>query len=477
MSGSLHLAPLDISVMALFGLAILGLGFSTRLKDHSVFQFLTAGRNLSLPAFVATLVCTWYGGVLGMGEAVQDYGLGTWLLLGVPYYVFAIVYAVGYAERVRDAEQISIPERLEKCFGRRVGLIGAVLIFLLAVPAAHVLMLGIVVQLASGWPLLPSVLVGALIGTLFLYKGGLLADVRVGFLAFVMMFVGFAVIAFYCLTHFDPAKVLAGIADPKLHQIDGGQGWIAVLSFLILGAWTLVDPGFHQRAASAESARVSRLGVLVSVGFWMVFDVLSITTGMYAVGLMKSPPAEPLQIFPVFADRVLPPGLKGIFLCGLLGTILSAFVGYTLVGGASFGREIVGRLRPGLDDRRIKQWTRVGLFVACGSAVVIGLSVDSVVDLWYSWAGLLLGALLIPVSVAYGVFGKWNASPRWIGASMIASFAGSFAWLIYGKRTGNEFLNVVVNGNEFSLGTLAPALAISAVVFGIGEAAGRIKRK
>ncbi len=153
------LGTLDAVIILVYIAALLALGFSAKLRDSSVLQFLVAGRNLTLLPFVATLVCTWYGGILGMGESVSYYGVGTLLLLGVPYYIFALTYAFFLAKRVRGAEEISIPERLSRTFGRPAGLIGAFLIFLLAVPSAHVLMLGILVQLFTGWNLLVSVVI------------------------------------------------------------------------------------------------------------------------------------------------------------------------------------------------------------------------------------------------------------------------------------------------------------------------------
>ncbi|HEY0866380.1 MAG TPA: hypothetical protein VGE01_03320, partial [Fimbriimonas sp.] len=182
------LHPIDGAVVALFLAAILALGFSARLRDNSILQYLAAGRSLSLAAFVATLVSTWYGGILGIGESVSYYGWGTWLLMGVPYYVFALFYALWMAERVRGSEQISLPERLHARWGRGVGVVGAILVFLLALPAAHVLMLGVLVRAFTGWDLAWAVGVAAVAGALFLYRGGLLADVRASLLAFVMMY-------------------------------------------------------------------------------------------------------------------------------------------------------------------------------------------------------------------------------------------------------------------------------------------------
>lgn len=497
---SLTFAPLDWLVVALFVAAIMALGLSARLRDSSLLQYLSAGRNLSLGAFVATLVSTWYGGILGIGESVSYYGFGTWLLFGVPYYVFALIYAYWLAPKIRGGEQISIPERLHARWGSGAGLVGAVLVFLLAVPAAHVLMLGVLIREVSGWSSIVSLVAGGVVGTLFLYKGGLLADVRAGILAFLMMYIGFGAIVVYCLLNYPLVQTLSSIENKPLLTFTGGSGWPVIVSMFILGAWTIADPGFYQRVTSAKSPETGRRGVLVSVGFWFLFDVLSITTAMYAMALLKPLPTDTKAIFPALGQAILPAGLKAVFFCGMLGTITSAMVGYTLVSGASLGREIVGRLRPAMSDASQKLWTRIGFGVATVLAIIVAANVDSVVDLWYSWAGAMVGSLLIPVCLGYAA-PRASHAPSWaIKASMILAAGLSLAWLFYGLRTNNAFLQVnalKIDGSwrivlppvpddlskhaadtfTFGVGTLLPGLVISALVIGVGEIVGRKVRK
>jgi solute:Na+ symporter, SSS family len=474
----LTLAALDWAVIALFIAGILALGFSARLRSSSILQFLVAGRALTLPVFVATLVSTWYGGILGIGEAVSYFGIGTWILLGVPYYLFALIYAWRYATRVREAEQISIPDRLELRYGKPVALLGAGLLFLIAVPAAHVLMLGILVQLLTGWPAWLSVLVGAGVGLSFMVRGGLLADARVSLLAFLMMYIGFGVMVAWCLTHLPLPDMLDTLrvreeAGAWLRW-DGGTGPLYVLSFMILGAWTLIDPAFHQRVASAESPHTGRNGVLASIGFWFLFDALTITTGLYALAVLPPDEArQPLMLFPALGEEILPAGLKAVFLCGMLGTITSAMVGYMLVSGSTIGRELVARWRGEKSESRQTAWTRVGLFAAAALAIGLALSIGSVVDLWYQWGGIVIGALLLPVSVAYGVIPRSRASAAWIFGAMAVSAIGSLGWMIYGRATGNLYLEASLAGHNVSIGTLLPGLAVSALVVAAGEAVAR----
>ena len=62
---------------------LIGLLFSKRQRTDDL-NFLLAGRRLSLPAFTATLVSTWYGGILGVGEFTYRYGLLNWVTQALP---------------------------------------------------------------------------------------------------------------------------------------------------------------------------------------------------------------------------------------------------------------------------------------------------------------------------------------------------------------------------------------------------------
>src|SRR6476646_3943120 len=75
----------------------------------SVEDYLVAGRRVTLPAFVATLVTTFYGGILGVGEYTWRYGIMNWLVFGVPYYLGAGLFAVFLARRAREAELLTLP--------------------------------------------------------------------------------------------------------------------------------------------------------------------------------------------------------------------------------------------------------------------------------------------------------------------------------------------------------------------------------
>src|SRR6187455_1837412 len=133
----------DIALLAVYGAFLLYVTlriFGPHRKGAA--EYLVASRGVTLPGFVATLVSTWYGGILGVGEYSYRYGLSNWLVFGVPYYIGAALFAILFARRAREAALYTIPDLLERRSGRTSALIGAVAVFVTSAPAAYVLMLG-----------------------------------------------------------------------------------------------------------------------------------------------------------------------------------------------------------------------------------------------------------------------------------------------------------------------------------------------
>ena len=65
-----------------------------------------------------------------------------------------------------------------------------------------------------------------------------------------------------------------------------------ILVWFFIALWTLVDPAFHQRATSAASPEIGKKGILASILFWFLFDMLSIGTAMYALALLSPLPSS-----------------------------------------------------------------------------------------------------------------------------------------------------------------------------------------
>lgn len=190
-----HFSLFDSLLIVLYFFAVLFVGFRVvRRRRGESEDFLLASRTLTLPMFVATLVSTWYGGILGVGEFSYKFGISNWVVFGAPYYIFALVFALFLAKRIRATNHLTIPDKLEASYDRKTALLGGVLTFALITPAAYVLMVGILIELIFGVGLVTSVVVTTVLTICYLYWGGFRSDVWANAFEFIMMFLGFAMI-------------------------------------------------------------------------------------------------------------------------------------------------------------------------------------------------------------------------------------------------------------------------------------------
>jgi SSS family solute:Na+ symporter len=419
-------SPLDWGlVLAYFGfLAVVWL--RRRGRASSVVDFLVAGRRVTLPAFVATLVATWYGGILGVGEYSFRYGVANWLVFGVPYYIGALLFAWLFARRARQAALYTIPDLLERHYGRNNALMGALAVFVTSAPAAYVLMLGTLFAAMFHLPLAPCVIAAALFSMFYIDKGGLRTVVFTDQVQFVLMYVGFIVMLVFLVARHGGLGFLERSLPASHFTWNGGNPPQAIIVWYFIALSALVDPGFWQRAFAARDPRVARNGVLWSVAFWILFDFLTTSTGMYARAVLPHL-KDPVFAFPELARVTLPPVALGLFYLAMIATVMSTIDSYGFIAATTIGRDVVWRVRSEPGEERLPHYTRIGLWLSTAFAAGLALLDPSVVGLWHDLGSVTTPTLLLPVGLA--LLGRGRLGPRWTLAAMIAPAALTTAWI------------------------------------------------
>ncbi len=452
---ALALHPLDMAVLAAFAViqTIIGIRIARR-KDQTDTEgdFLLDGRRLTLPAFVASLVCTWYGGILGVGEFTYLYGISNWLVFGVPYYLWAAVFATFLARRARHSPFVSISDHLYEHYGRSAGIVGSALVFVMVVPAPYVLMLGVLGQLLFGIPLWIGVIIGALLSVIYVYIGGFRSVIRTDVFQFILMFGGFLILVPMCIASFGGWGFLrTSLPDAHLTW-DGGNPLQFILVWYIIASATLIDPAFYQRCYAARTPHTAQRGIWYAIGFWLVFDFLTTTAGLYARAALPDL-TEPVAAFPQLAAAVLPPGILGLFLVGVLAGIISTVDSYSFLAGIAVGRDIIWRNLPNRDDSRVLPWTRVGLWFSAALAAVLAISSGSVVGLWHDLGSVAAPALVVPVLSTFSR--RWTLPNTWATLVMLFGGSTSLVWLLAGRLIADDYplgLEPIIPGLALALG-------------------------
>ena len=470
MADNINLSTIDQLLIASYFLAVLAVGFFSARGNHDdPADFLLAGRSLTLPVFVMTLVSTWYGGILGVGEFSYRYGISNWVVQGVPYYVFAFVFALLLAKRIRSSNLMTIPDKLEESYDRKTAVLGAFLTFLLTTPAPYILMLAVLLQVVTGWSLLLCLILGTVSTTAYLFAGGFRSDVQTDILEFILMFIVIATILPFAYEKFGGLAFIEEHVPVNHLRWTGGNSAQFVLVWFFIALWTLVDPSFHQRCYAAKSGEVARKGILISIVFWIVFDAMTATAGLYARAALPDL-QQPMLAYPMLAEVTLPPIAKGLFYIGMLATIMSTLNTLAFVSGTALGKDCVWRINNRGGDTSLRTYTRIGLICAACLSIVLCLVIPSVIQLWYTIGTVIVPGLLVPLVTSY--FDSLRVRARYAFLSMICGWLTSSLWLLAGwsHALGS------VEHYPFGIEPMFPGVGVSIVLWGIGKmsTAGRL---
>jgi SSS family solute:Na+ symporter len=451
-------STLDILIIILFFCTILFIGFYTGRKTVSdASDYLLSGRKLSLFLFVAVNVSTWYGGILGVGEFTYRYGFVSWFTQGFPYYIFAFLFALFFAKKIREASLFTIPDKLTEIYGKNVGLIAAIIVFILVSPAPYLLMSANLISLLFGINIIPALLISLLLSIAYLIKGGFRSNVYVDVFQFFVMFVGFILILVFSGIEFGTTEFISTSVPENHLKVTGGMSPTFIIVWFLIALWTFADPGFHQRCYAAKTGNIAFKGILISILFWALFDFLTTTTGLFAKGVLPES-TNPVLAFPLFAEKVLPAGIKGIFYAALFATILSTQISFLFLSGTTIGRDFIFRVNNSGNENKLKNYTIVGLIISGLLAAMLAYLIPSVIEIWYTIGSLFIPGIILPVISAY--YPRLKVSSRIILVEMTAAFISSAVW--YFLRT--EFANApVINEIEPMLVGLFFALLIHLV--------------
>ena len=413
----------DGAIVGAYLLALVGISLNKRARTDDDAGYLLGGRALTLPAFVATLVSTWYGGILGVGEFGYRYGISQWVVFGLPYYVFALAFAWVLAPLVRQAAFTSIPEAVAAHHGPAAGKWAAAGVAVMVSPAPYLLMIALMIGYwMPDWPLMMVVTGCAVFISGYVMIGGFRAVVNTDRLQVVLMYAGFAALIGYAWMEVGPPADIWAMLPETHRDPSGGHSAAYILVWFFIALWTFVDPGFHQRCAAAKTPAIARKGIVISVGFWLVFDLLTVTAAVY--GRVMFPALEaPATVYPEMAARLLPAGVSGLFIVALLATIMSTLDSFLFLSGQTIGRDLT------------RIGTPAGIWLGAGLGVALVAVLPDVIGLWYALGTVVIPGLLIPVLGAYiPLFRVRHAA--WL---MAAASGTSLVWMLFlHEATGIE---------------------------------------
>src|SRR5919107_6229895 len=319
----MKLTFIDWSVMLVYFLFVLGIGFALKRHMKTSTDFFLSGR--SIPAWVAGLafLSANLGAqeVIGMGASGAKYGIATshfYWVGAVPAMLFVGLFMMPfyYGSRVR-----SVPEYLKLRFDEKTRTLNAATFAGMTIFSSGISMyaMGKLFNLLLGWSFNVSVLASAAIVLAYVTLGGLTSAIYNEVLQFFLIVFGFAPLVYLGLksvggcdgltAKLNAASVANGLPEGAYtHAWRGlthastnpiGVEWFGLvmgLGFVLSFGYWCTDFLVVQRAMAADSMNSARRTPLIAAFPKMVFPFLVILPGMIAISVMDRPTMLPAHL-------------------------------------------------------------------------------------------------------------------------------------------------------------------------------------
>jgi solute:Na+ symporter, SSS family len=464
---------LDWSILSIYLVFVIGIGFALKKANNSAEDFFLSGR--SIPGWVTGLafISANLGAqeLIGMAASGAEYGIMTshfYWVGAIPAMVFLGIFMMPmyYGSKAR-----SVPEYLKMRYNEPTRVFNSVSFAFMTVASSGISMhaLADLLNAVLGWNYYVSLVVTSAIVLAYVLKGGLSSAIYNEVLQFFMIVFGIAPLAYIALKDVGGWQGLVA----KLQASPQGMGalhswaetgttanpmgvpWYGILfglGFVLSFGYWCTNFAEVQRALAANSMGAARRTPIIGAIPKMLFPAIVILPGMIAYGLTSDAVAGgytiPVkdggalnynQVLPSMIFHYFPNGLLGLAVTALMASFMSGMAANVTAFNTVWTYDIYKTINPDKGDKDLlmmgKYATVFGIIAAMGFALVASSynNIMSILQLVFGFVNAPLFATFL-----LGMFTRRSNA------------IGSFWGLVVGTTTA-----VVFHGLCFATGNAA----------------------
>ena len=354
---------IDIIIIALYLSIIFLIGILSRKYVSSFSDFMIANRSVSLSLGVVTMLGTELGLITVMYNAQTGIN-GLFSSFHIGFAAFIVTLFIGLTGfvvvRLREMKVKSIPEYYNIRFGPKTRILGAILLCL-----GGILNMGLFLKVGAIFiqtifglnndDNLLVIIMFILIVLVLIYtiSGGMISVIVTDYIQFVILSIGFIFCIFFSIktlgwnSLFTDLETLIGKGDDyqiqKIYNPLSSMGgfyisWQVVLGFVSAVIW----PTSITRVLSIKSSDlVKKQYIWSSFSFLIRFIMpcfLGICAFIYFDGNTNN---QTLSLMPKYLNEILPVGVLGIVVAGMLAAFMSTHDSYLLCWSTIITNDII----------------------------------------------------------------------------------------------------------------------------------------
>ncbi|MCI9678679.1 MAG: sodium:solute symporter family protein [Oscillospiraceae bacterium] len=440
-----QLSVIDLFIIGAYLVSMVAVGvyFMKRIKNTG--DYYVAGRSLGPWVMMATVCATIIGGSGLMGRAGVAYSSGTKAVITAVPYVLGMFIFSGISGRISDIGMrygvTSIPDLFDRRFGRTAKLLLAAMVAftMMGTVASQVTATATIINMLGnqvGLSYEAGALIACIIFMIYTASSGLFGVVYTDVLQFYMLLIFvYFLIPGATLFHIGGFSTFAANLDPALVKpYINGSIVGDILTYLV---FTMAGAEMWQRALAAKDRTAAKKGMFLGTAVYAVTIALMFFMGIAAHqvigGDVLAQYGSTDAVVPALAIRVLPIGLTGLALAGLLSVIMSTADSYLLVSVQTCVHDIGKTFFPKMKDRTEILLSRIFSIILPLGALVIALYIKNAYNiLMFAWSFYAAAAGLPAFAALF-----WRkATKQGIIAGMASGFVVCIGWKLMGEPLG-----------------------------------------
>jgi solute:Na+ symporter, SSS family len=425
---------IDSIIIASYLAITLFIGIYAGRGVKTMRDFAIASKTYSTPIMVATITATIIGGesILGVSEEMFKYGL-VYLVVCIGFILSSLLVAFVIVPRIKKFDYaISVGDIMYENYGKFGRIITGIAGMVLAAGyiGGQISGMGFIFHSFFGLPHVYGIILGLGIVILYSSFGGIRAVTATDVIQFIILIVAIPMLCHVGIDMVGGFEVLVS-KIPESHltlNTPVKSPWYFItLFFLFLVPF--LDPAVMQRLLMTKDVKQARNAMLITCGIRVVFYILVSLIGFAA--LVMKPDLDPHLVVTYLIDNVIPVGIKGFVVAGMLAVIMSTADSYLNVAGISFVHDIVRPLRQTkLADKYELRLTRVSTLIIGIIAVYGAINLQSVMAIVLSFLPFWAMVVMIPL---YATLFNCKVAKESMVACFVTYILTTIIWELYFK--------------------------------------------
>ena len=426
---------MELAIIALYLVAIFGIGIYCNKFNNNIDDYLLAGRRLGVGLTTFTLVATYFGGgyVIGVGGEAFNNGISSyWSPIAGAVGILAVCLIL---KRMEGMKVCTVTEIMENRYNSPMLRLLTTILSLLA-------LVGILAgQVTSAGSVLASLGVGstttcAIIVAVFFIGftafGGLWAVTVTDFIQIIIAGVGLIAATIFVVVKGGGWDIIStqiqatNVPDNYFSLLQGTEPSYVLWLILPMFIYTLIGQDVYQRLFAAKDTKTAYKSAILAFVILLVICFFPVILGMAGRALFPELEVSSLVV-PTVIRAMLPPVFSGFTLAAIIAAVVSTADSILTAATSHVVNDLYVRYfcKDNTEDpavqKKLLNISRLMTLVIGVISVVVALAIPSVLMVLNSSYTLFTA----------GVFSPVVAGLLWKKATKIGAFAGLFSGLAF----------------------------------------------